>query len=115
MQIVLGGSNYDELARWRDIVIAGVRRTPASRALDSDLRETQPQVLVRVDTDRAASLGVSARSIGSTLQALMSEQQVTTYVVDGEEYDVVLRPSRSSARRTRISRTSSCARSAATT
>jgi multidrug efflux pump len=47
-------------------------------------------VLVRVDTDRAASLGVSARSIGTTLQTLMSERQVTTYVVDGEEYDVVL-------------------------
>jgi multidrug efflux pump len=45
---------------------------------------------VRVDTDRAASLGVTARSIGSTLQTLMSERQVTTYVVDGEEYDVVL-------------------------
>ena len=43
-----------------------------------------------VDTDRAASLGVTARSIGSTLQTLMSERQVTTYVVDGEEYDVVL-------------------------
>jgi multidrug efflux pump len=47
-------------------------------------------VLVRVDQDRAASLGVTARSIGSTLQTLMSERQVTTYVVDGEEYDVVL-------------------------
>jgi multidrug efflux pump len=89
-QIVLGGSNYEELARWRDIVIAQGAANPGLSRLDSDLRETQPQVLVRVDTDRAASLGVSARSIGSTLQALMSERQVTTYVVDGEEYDVVL-------------------------
>jgi multidrug efflux pump len=46
--------------------------------------------MVRVDSDRAASLGVSSRAIGSTLQTLMSERQVTTYVVDGEEYDVVL-------------------------
>ena len=90
VQIVLGGSNYEELARWRDIVIAGSAANPGLSRMDSDLRETQPQVLVRVDTDRAASLGVSARSIGSTLQSLMSERQVTTYVVDGEEYDVVL-------------------------
>ena len=90
VQIVLGGSNYEELARWRDIVIAGAAANPGLSRADSDLRETQPQVLVRVDTDRAASLGVSARSIGSTLQSLMSERQVTTYVVDGEEYDVVL-------------------------
>ncbi|HVY67063.1 MAG TPA: efflux RND transporter permease subunit [Gammaproteobacteria bacterium] len=90
VQIVLGGPNYIELARWRDIVIASAAANPGLSRVDSDLRETQPQVLVRVDTDRAASLGVSARSIGSTLQTLMSERQVTTYVVDGEEYDVVL-------------------------
>ena len=90
VQIVLGGPNYEELARWRDIIIASASANPGLVRLDSDLRETQPQVLVRVDTDRAASLGVTARSIGSTLQTLMSERQVTTYVVDGEEYDVVL-------------------------
>ena len=90
VQLVLGGPNYDELARWRDIIIAKASENPGLMRLDSDLRETQPQVLVRVDADRAASLGVTARSIGATLQAMMSEQQVTTYVVDGEEYDVVL-------------------------
>jgi multidrug efflux pump len=90
VQIVLGGPNYQELARWRDIIIARASENPGLTRLDSDLRETQPQVLVHVDTDRAASLGVTARSIGTTLQTLMSERQVTTYVVDGEEYDVVL-------------------------
>jgi multidrug efflux pump len=90
VQLVLGGPNYEELARWRDIIIARASENPGLLRLDSDLRETQPQVLVRVDQDRAASLGVTARSIGSTLQTLMSERQVTTYVVDGEEYDVVL-------------------------
>jgi len=90
VQIVLGGPNYDELARWRDLIIARASENPGLVRLDSDLRETQPQVLVHVDTNRAASLGVSARSIGTTLQTLMSERQVTTYVVDGEEYDVVL-------------------------
>jgi multidrug efflux pump len=91
VQIVIGGPNYEELARWRDIIIARAsEENPRLLRLDSDLRETQPQVLVRVDSDRAASLGVTARSIGSTLQTLMSERQITTYVVDGEEYDVVL-------------------------
>lgn len=90
VQIVLGGPNYGELARWRDIIIDRAQENPGLTRIDSDLRETQPQVLVRVDQDRAASLGVSARSIGQTLQAIMSERQVTTYVLDGEEYDVVL-------------------------
>jgi multidrug efflux pump len=91
VQMVLGGPNYEELARWRDLIIARVaEENPRLLRMNSDLRETQPQVLVKVDTDRAASLGVTARAIGATLQTLMSERQVTTYVVDGEEYDVVL-------------------------
>jgi multidrug efflux pump len=90
VELVLGGPNYDELARWRDIIIARAAENPGLQRLDSDLRETQPQVLVRVDTYRAASLGVTARTIGQTLQAIMSEREVTSYVVDGEEYDVVL-------------------------
>jgi multidrug efflux pump len=90
VQLVIGGPNYEELARWRDIIMARAAENPGLQRLDSDLRETQPQVLVRVDTDRAASLGVSARSIGQALQTMMTERQVTTYVVDGEEYDVIL-------------------------
>jgi multidrug efflux pump len=90
VQVVLGGPNYQELARWRDIILARAAENPGLTRLDSDLKETQPQVLIRVDKDRAASLGVSVRDIGQTLQTLMSERQVTTYVVDGEEYDVVL-------------------------
>ncbi len=90
VQLVLGGPNFDELARWRDIILERAAENPGLLRLDSDLKETQPQVLVRIDKDRAASLGVSVRDIGQTLQTLMSERQVTTYVVDGEEYDVVL-------------------------
>jgi multidrug efflux pump len=90
VQIVLGGPNYEELARWRDIILARASENPGLQRLDSDLKETQPQVLLRIDTERAASLGVSAESIGRTLQAVMSERRISTYVVDGEEYDVVV-------------------------
>jgi multidrug efflux pump len=90
VQIVLGGPNYEELARWRDIIIERAAENPGLMRLDSDLKETQPQALVHIDSERAAALGVSTQSIGRTLQAIMSEREVTTYIVDGEEYDVVL-------------------------
>ena len=90
VQIVIGGPNYEELARWRDIIIERASENPGLQRLDSDLKETQPQVLLSIDTERAADLGVSAQSIGRTLQSVMSERRVSTYVVDGEEYDVVL-------------------------
>jgi len=90
IQLVLGGSNYEELARWRDVILRKAAENPGLLRVDSDLKETQPQLLVRIDHDRAAALGVSVENIGQTLQTMMSEKVVTTYVVDGEEYDVLL-------------------------
>ncbi|NNF52617.1 MAG: efflux RND transporter permease subunit [Gammaproteobacteria bacterium] len=90
VQFVLGGTSYQQLAEWRDIVVAAAEQNPGLVRVDSNLEDTQPQVLVRINKDRAASLGVSVQNIGRTMQAMMSEQRVTTYVVGGEEYDVIL-------------------------
>jgi len=90
VQFVIGGTNYEELARWRDIILKKAAQNPGLTRVDSDLKETQPQLMVHIDQDRAAALGVSVQTIGQTLQAMMSDQVVTNYVVDGEEYDVVL-------------------------
>ncbi|MEQ8861013.1 MAG: efflux RND transporter permease subunit [Pseudomonadales bacterium] len=90
VQFVLGGPNYDELARWRDLLMERAENWPGIERIDSDLKETQPQVVVRIDKNRAAALGVSVQNVGRTLSAMMSEQRITTFVQDGEEYDVVL-------------------------
>jgi multidrug efflux pump len=90
VQFVLGGSDYHQLAQWRDIMRTKIAENPGLIRVDTDLKETQPQVVVRIDKNRAAELGVSVQNIGRTLATMMSEQRVTTYVVDGEEYDVVL-------------------------
>jgi multidrug efflux pump len=90
VQFVLGGSSYEELADWRDLIMDEAESYPGLQRLDSDLKETQPQVLVEIDKNRAAALGVSVQSIGRTLAAMMSEQRITTYVEDGEEYDVIV-------------------------
>ena len=90
VQFVIGGSNYEQLAEWRDRILARAEDYPGLVRLDADLKETQPQLRVRMNTERAAALGVSAQTVGRTLQIMMSEDALTTYVVDGEEYDVVL-------------------------
>jgi multidrug efflux pump len=96
LQFVLGGSTYEELAEWRDIIIEKVNENnPGFEGLDSDYKETRPQIDFTVDYDRAADLGVSVSEIGNTLQTLMGGKNVTTYLENGEEYDVVLEGERS--------------------
>ena len=91
VQFVIGGGSYDELAKWRDIVMekAAELKLPLL-GLDSDYKETKPQLRIIVDTERAAALGVSVETVGETLQTMLGSRTVTTYIDGGEEYDVLL-------------------------
>jgi multidrug efflux pump len=93
-QLVLGGPDYAEIAQWRDIMLARMAENPGFIGPDSDYKETRPQMRVIVDKARASDLGVSSRAIGTTLETMMGGRRVTTFVDNGEEYDVVLQAER---------------------
>jgi multidrug efflux pump len=90
VQFVVGGPDYPTLVTWRDKMLEAVAKNPGLTRPDADLKESQPQLFVRVDRERAATLGVSTLTIGRTLGTMLAEQRVTTWLRDGEEYDVVL-------------------------
>jgi multidrug efflux pump len=90
LNIVLGGTSYEELAEWRDIVMAEAEKLPGLRNLDSDYRERKPKIDVAVDRNRAADLGVSLANVGRTLETILGSRVVTTFMDDGEEYRVIL-------------------------
>ncbi len=89
-QVVLGGPDYVELAQWRDRLMARIEANPGIFGADSDYKETRPQLRVQIDRSRAADLGVPVQDIGRTLETMMGSRRVTTYVQDGQEYDVIL-------------------------
>ena len=90
MQFVLQGNTYEKLAEYRDIVIEEAAKNPGLVEVDSDYKETLPQLLIEVDEVRAADLGVSVEDIGITLQSILGQRRVTTYLDRGEEYYVML-------------------------
>ncbi|NOZ42149.1 MAG: efflux RND transporter permease subunit [Alphaproteobacteria bacterium] len=91
VQFVLQGSNYQQLAHWRDLMMARARHYPGFTGLDSDYKATKPQLLVDIDLDKAADLGVSVSAIGSTLETMLGARRVTTFSRQGEEYPVILK------------------------
>ena len=90
LNIVLGGTNYEELAEWRDIVMREASRIPGLSNLQSDYKERKPKIDVSVDRDRAADLGVSLSAVGRTLETILGSRIVTTFIDRGEEYRVIL-------------------------
>nr|WP_255594916.1 efflux RND transporter permease subunit [Lysobacter sp. BMK333-48F3] len=94
IQIVLGGPEYAQLAQWRDRLLARIEQNKGMFSADSDYKETRPQMRVEIDRQRAADLGVSVTDIGHALETLMGSRRVTTFVQNGEEYDVIAQADR---------------------
>jgi multidrug efflux pump len=95
VQFVIGGPDYATLAQWQDtLVLRRAEQLPGLIGVDSDYKETRPQLRVVVDRQRAADLGVSVQEIGSTLETMLGSRRVTTFERDGEEYDVMLQAGR---------------------
>jgi len=90
LSIVLSGTNYDEIAAWRDIVIREAEKNPGLSNLQSNYKERKPKIDVSVDRDRAADLGVSLANVGRTLETMLGSRVVTTFIDKGEEYRVIL-------------------------
>ncbi|WP_299084482.1 efflux RND transporter permease subunit [uncultured Paraglaciecola sp.] len=90
VQFVLQGNTYEELVKWRDIVLAKARENSNLMRIDSDYKETWPQLLVNIDKNRAADLGVSIRDIGRTLETMLGQRRVSTFLDKGQEYDVIM-------------------------
>ncbi|MGV2840012.1 efflux RND transporter permease subunit, partial [Vibrio cyclitrophicus] len=65
--------------------------SPMMEGADIDYSEKTPELLVTVDKQRAAELGVSVSDISDTLEIMLGGRSETTFVDRGEEYDVYLR------------------------
>ncbi|MBX3595759.1 efflux RND transporter permease subunit [Sphingomonas sp.] len=90
ISFVLAGTTYEGLAKARDRILAAAADNPGIVNLDSDYKETKPQMRVEVDTTRAGDLGVSVSAVSQALQTLLGSRRVTTYLDRGEEYRVIV-------------------------
>jgi multidrug efflux pump len=88
--IVLGGTNYDQLAEWSERIMRRAEENPRLLGLRSDYFERKPKIQVSVDRNRASDLGVSLSTVGRTLETMLGSRIVTTYQERGEEYNVML-------------------------
>jgi multidrug efflux pump len=90
INFVIAGPTYADLARARDRILAAAASNQGIVNLDSDYKETKPQLRVDVDTTRAGDMGVSVQAVSQALQSLLGSRRVSTYIDRGEEYRVIV-------------------------
>ncbi|NTX62151.1 efflux RND transporter permease subunit [Myxococcus sp. CA051A] len=91
VQFNLRGDNWQELIATSEKMKVAMRTNKGLVDIDSTYRSGKPQYDVVVDRERAASLGVPAASLGSTLRAFLGRDKFADYREGGETYEVKLR------------------------
>lgn len=94
VSIVIAGEDYAQISAIAERVVEQARKNPGLVRPRSNHEPSNPRVVVDIDRERAAALGVSAQAIGRTLEAMMGSRRVNTYIEGGEEYYVIIQAER---------------------
>ena len=90
VQMVLLGNSYDQLEKWQKSIMMELRKNKNLAAIESDYSKNKPEIKLIINRKKAQDLGVSIRSIGSTINTLFSGKTVTKFNRQGKEYPIIL-------------------------
>ena len=94
LQFNISGRDLDEVARLAKEMESRLRDDPRIATLDLGLKLDQPEYILRVDRDRARSMGLSTFEVTRAVNVLAGGIDVARYndqPGDGERYDVRLK------------------------
>jgi HAE1 family hydrophobic/amphiphilic exporter-1 len=89
-QYTLQGTDILELYTYAPRLEAKLRALPSFQDVTSDLQIKSPQVSVRIDRNKASSLGLSVEKIQQALGSAYSSRQVSTIYAPNNDYQVIL-------------------------
>ena len=89
-QYILQSIKADELSTWAQKLQEKLRADPLFRDVTSDSQLRGLQAQLKIDRDRANSLGVSVDSIRTALFSAFGERQVSTIYLPTDSYQVIM-------------------------
>ncbi|CDZ76039.1 Multidrug transporter MdtC [Legionella massiliensis] len=89
-QYTLAGDALPELNKWATLVTERLSQLQGIADVNSDQRDHGLQVFVKVDRDRASSLGITSAQIDRTLYNAFGQSLVSTMYTDMNQYYVVM-------------------------
>ena len=98
IEMIATGSDYEQLYQWLQPILAAAQEYPGFNRPRLNYEPNAPRLLVDVDPQKAAALGVSSQQVGRTLETMFGSRRATTYIRGGQEYDVILQTNRDDRR-----------------
>ncbi|CAN0170390.1 unnamed protein product, partial [Chrysoparadoxa australica] len=89
LSYVLQCRELDELKEVLPEFIAKAKESDVFSYVDVDLRFNKPELGVRINREKAQSMGVSVRDIAQTLQLSLSGNRFGYFIMNGKQYYVI--------------------------
>ena len=89
-QFVINTPNdYESLLQVADRVKQRAMESGKFAFLNVDLAFDKPEIVVDIDREKAAQMGVSMQDLGGTLAILLGEGEINRFTIDGRSYKVI--------------------------
>ena len=89
IQYVIQATSLDKLQAALPEFVEKASNDPTFTVVDQDLKFTKPQIDIKIDREKARSLGISVIDIARTLQLGLSGQRFDYFIMDGKQYQVI--------------------------
>ncbi|MEH2204294.1 MAG: efflux RND transporter permease subunit [Nostoc sp.] len=89
-QFTLQSLNLQDLRQYVPKLVDKVKTLPGLQNVDSDLQLSTPQIEVKFDHNKAATLGITAQQVEQTLSAAYGSSQVSTIYTPNDQFYVIL-------------------------
>ena len=89
-QYTLQGLDLDQLYEMAQKFQEALAREPGFLDVGTDADIASPQLVVSIDRNKAATMGISAEQIETALASAFGQQQVTTIFTPSDQYKVIL-------------------------
>lgn len=89
-QYSLTGTDAREVTLWANRLAAAMARTPQFRDVVSEAQDGAARLLINVDRENAARLGVSVQAVSDALNSAFGQRQISTVYAQANQYRVIL-------------------------
>lgn len=90
ISISIRGEDLDQLGTYASTLMSRIRSIPGVVDLESSQEAGKPELLVNLDRDLMADLGISVSDVAMTLRTYIDGQKVTRFKEGDKEYDIRL-------------------------
>jgi multidrug efflux pump len=94
VQFVIQATSLEKLRASIPAFMERAQADPAFQVVDLNLKFNKPEMTLRIDRDRARTLGLTLRDIAETLQLFFGGQRMGYFILNSKQYQIICQADR---------------------